>query len=412
MTTRVVVFGAFDRHNLGDLLFAHVAEALFVDCECVFAGLFARDLRDCGGHHVRAIADLLREAAGRNEAPMPLLHAGGEILDCDAWQAAVMLLDADEAAHIVARLHAKPHERDAWARRLLANALHVPDAQVPHAPYVVSHASLPGVARTAFAGVGGVGLSLREAAMRDEVLAALRSAAAVSVRDRTTWETLRAHAIDAALVPDPAVMVAALFGQRILTRVTVSSDLARVRDAFPDGWLAIQFSADFGDDATLSTIATQLDEVARDTRLGLVLFRTGAAPWHDALEVLERLAARLHAPSHVFRSLDAWDISALIAQSRGFCGSSLHGRIVAGAFGRARINVAHPSVRADATKQHSYAATWESETQPGVVVVQALGDGLRAALARDRGAREREAWALAARFRGEFDAIRSALVPT
>ncbi len=144
------------------------------------------------------------------------------------------------------------------------------------------------------------------------MLAALRSAAAVSVRDRATR----------------------------------------------GGWLAIQFSA-------------------------------GAAPWHDALEVLERLAARLQAPSHVFRSLDAWDICALIARSRGFCASSLHGRIVAGAFGRARVDVAHPSVRIDATKQHAYAATWEIETQARVVAVQALGDGFRAALSRDRTTRER-----------------------
>jgi hypothetical protein len=35
----------------------------------------------------------------------------------------------------------------------------------------------------------------------------------------------------------------------------------------------------------------------------------------------------------VFESLDIWDICALIASGAGFAGSSLHGRIVAEAFG-------------------------------------------------------------------------------
>lgn len=41
-----IVFGAFDRHNLGDLLFAHVAAALLPrDETVVFAGLAARVTR-------------------------------------------------------------------------------------------------------------------------------------------------------------------------------------------------------------------------------------------------------------------------------------------------------------------------------------------------------------------------------
>ncbi|NWG74557.1 MAG: polysaccharide pyruvyl transferase family protein, partial [Rubrivivax sp.] len=39
----VVVFGAFDRHNLGDLLFAHLAQALLPGEELIVAGLASRD---------------------------------------------------------------------------------------------------------------------------------------------------------------------------------------------------------------------------------------------------------------------------------------------------------------------------------------------------------------------------------
>lgn len=402
---RVAVFGAFDRHNLGDLLFAQVAEALLGEtCECVFAGLVERDLRALGGHRVRPIAQVAAEA------PDALLHAGGEILDCDAWTAAVMLLEPDAAASIVGRLAAKPVERDAWTRQRLGTALQVAPAKVPRAPYVVSRASMPGIGRVVFGSVGGVELPRREPALRTEVLDALRLADRVTVRDASTQAHLHGHGIDTALVPDPVVAIEALFGERIRSHAATSPALAHVRSRFPDGWLAVQFSADFGDDATLATIAAQLDATSRDTGFGIALFRAGAAPWHDTLEALRAIAVRMHAPALVFDSLDVRDLCALIAASRGFCGSSLHGRIVAAAFGLPRVNVEHPAKDASAAKQRAYAATWEDEKQqPGVVAVDALYAGLGAALAVDSDRCERAARALAARYLRDFETVRAAL---
>lgn len=179
-----------------------------------------------------------------------------------------MLLDAGEAARVAVRLGAKPAERDAWARRTLAQTLRIPAAAVPRAPYVVSRTWSPQVGPVVFGAVGGVGLSRCDAALRAEVLAALRAAAHVAVRDGVTQARLHAHGIDAALAPDPAVMVETLFGARIRARASDSPDLARVAETFPDGWLAIQLSADFGDDATLSTVAAQLDGVGRRDATG------------------------------------------------------------------------------------------------------------------------------------------------
>ena len=53
MDTPVILFGAFDRHNFGDMLFPHVAAALLPDREPIFAGLAERDLRAEGGHRAR-----------------------------------------------------------------------------------------------------------------------------------------------------------------------------------------------------------------------------------------------------------------------------------------------------------------------------------------------------------------------
>ncbi|MEZ2352606.1 hypothetical protein [Caballeronia sp. RCC_10] len=100
----IIVFGAFDRHNFGDMLFAHVVDRLLhehrMDVLPVFAGLAARDMRGYGGHDVVALATL---AASLRYAPVSVIHAGGEVLTCDAWEAAVMLSRPDDAQACIAR---------------------------------------------------------------------------------------------------------------------------------------------------------------------------------------------------------------------------------------------------------------------------------------------------------------------
>ncbi|TXL64842.1 polysaccharide pyruvyl transferase family protein [Zeimonas arvi] len=421
-----ILFGAFDRHNLGDLLFPHVAAALLPGRELLFAGLADRDLRALGGHRVRPLGTVAAELATRPDAaPATLIHVGGEILCCDAWQAAVMLLPDDEVAPIIARLDAQPAARMAWAQQRLADATGDPRAR---APYVAARARFPAIARVLHAGVGGADLDRRDPALRAEVLAKLASADGVAVRDQRSLAQLEAAGLAPRLVPDPAVMVAELFGARIAERRR-AGEPARVQRAFPRGYLAVQFAAEFGDDATLANSAGQLDRIAAATGLGIVLFRAGAAPWHDSLEVLQRAASRFRtAAVAIFESLDVWDLCALIAGSRGFCGSSLHGRIVAMAFGLPRVNLAigagGPPARAGeegpasdeasasdpdpAAKHRAFAETWELPGLPGVVDIGQLAEGLHAALAADPEQLARLSRRLVEAYRPGFDAILAA----
>jgi hypothetical protein len=401
MNRRIVLFGACDRHNLGDLLFPHIATALLraqgVRDEIAVAGLVRRDLRACGGHDVQPLAALLAAHAG----PTALVHAGGELLTCDAWRAAVMLLPADEVQRTVAFLEARPAERAAWVARVLGS-----DAQ---APYVQSRRRCPGLARIVFNAVGGVALDHADRALRAEVLAALRSADALAVRDATTQAQLAAAGFAAPLLPDPAVMVATLFGPAIRAHAA-RGEIAGLRQDFAQGHVAVQCSAEFGDDRTLADLAAQLDRFALDTGLGIALFRAGAAPWHDDLATYGRLVARLRvARARVVESLHIWDLCALIATSRGYCGSSLHGRIVAAAFGLPRVNLRSPAAADHRSKQAAYAACWEEATMPALVEIDALAAALVQALAIDPGALQRHADALVERYRAGFAALCAAL---
>lgn len=315
----LILFGACDRHNLGDLLFPHILAELLAPRAVVVAGLAARDLTPFGGHRVRAIGEALREWPGA-----PVIHVGGELLTCDAWEAAVMLLPPGEASRVIARYDGRP-ERFDWAAHYLG--------LLDRAPYCRGKSQSPQHGEVIFNGVGGVDLDRRDAALRQEVLAKLRQADWIGVRDRATLAHLAGAGIPATLMPDPAVLTAALFGGRVRARAD-AGEVAAVRAVFPRGYLAVQFAAALGDDVTLGRIAAGLARQAAGR--GIVFFRAGAAPWHDDLDVYRRAAVLLRgmdaAPTRILESLDIWDICALIASSAAFCGSSLHGRVVAEAF--------------------------------------------------------------------------------
>ena len=64
----------------------------------------------------------------------------------------------------------------------------------------------------------------------------------------------------------------------------------------------------------------------------------------------------------LFPSLHLWDICALIAASRGVVGSSLHGRIVALAYGLPRVSLIPPQQGNRPDKRTAFAETWEPES--------------------------------------------------
>jgi hypothetical protein len=398
MSRPLILFGPCERHNFGDLLFAHVAAALLPGRELIIAGLAARDLRAQGGHQVRALAEV---RATLGAAPADLLHIGGEILTCTAWQAAVILQPPQEAPALVHYLEPRPAERAAWTQRVLGTGDEV--------PYAVDRHGWPALRRVLYGSVGGVALADCESALQAEVRAKLAAADAVSVRDIRTQGALQAGGVAAQLLPDPAVMVAELFADRLQAHAA-RGEVARMRAHFPQGWLAVQCSEDFADDATLDQLAQQLTQIVRETGLGLVLLRAGAAPWHDTLATLQRLADRIErGRARLFESLQLWDICALIAQSRGFAGSSLHGRIVATACALPHVSLRSPAAGTQQGKTAAWAATWEHADADAVAPVSELAAGLQRALARPRSAREQLAQALVQQYRQGYEALRAAL---
>lgn len=353
MPPRLILFGAFDRHNFGDLLLAHCAEAKHPGRDPVFAGLAARDLRPWGGHAVRALAEVV---AACGHEPAELVHVGGEVLTTTAWEAAVMLQTPDEARRVIARLGRDSAGQRAWAAQYLGTRRQL--------PYLLGAADVPAHWTVRFAGVGGVALDGLPAALRGEALRALRGAAVVCVRDRVTAGALERCGVQVCLVPDPAVETPRLFGVQIGERAAGAA-FATLRKRQPR-WLALQLAAAWGDDATLARVARAAAAEARARQAGIVLFCAGRAPWHDDPEVLQRMAAHVAgiAPDlsvEILPSDHVFDLCALLAHACAYLGTSLHGWIVAASFGvPARCLVDGPGAKAAA-----YIETWREAAGGG-----------------------------------------------
>jgi hypothetical protein len=369
MPSKVVLFGAFDRHNFGDLLFPHIVSKHLPNQAVEFAGLADRDMRPWGGHLVKSLASI------HLDENTTLIHCGGELLTCTAYQAAVMLQTPEKAKQAIAQYDHEPEAARQWV------------GQVLHTQRRIPYVAQTEMGKLIFNAVGGVNWPLLDAAQQKEAIAALKQADWVSVRDHVTQAYLQAVGVTASLCPDPAVMVKECFDE-VIKQHSRQGEVAETIRKFPKGYIACQFSAEFGDDETLDQLVKGLDRTCAETGLSVVLFRAGAAPWHDRLEPYKRLSARMPAGSvRIFQSLHLWDICALIASSRAFCGSSLHGSIVAMAYGLPHVSLLAPQHISRPGKVAAYLETWEPEGLSCCVTVDAFARMLQDVLARSN-----EAW--------------------
>lgn len=351
----LILFGAFDRHNLGDLLFPHIISALLPEPQPLFAGLAQHDMRVYGGHQVLALADLIRQHAGQ---PVSLIHVGGELLDCDLYQAAIMLQSMPEAPQLIRRYDADPSAGLRRAQQQLGLQ--------QQCAYLADKRCFAQPSRFIYNAIGGVELNSASDGYRQEVLTRLKQADFISVRDHQTRQMLAQAGIPSQLQPDCVALLPTLFGSTV-DQHAHQGEVAAIRHRCANGYLAVQFAAEYGDDASLAAIATQLAEVAQQQQVDIVFFRAGAAPWHDEIEVYQRIAALLPGiHTQLFHSLNIWDICALLRHCRAFCGTSLHGRIIANSFARPAVSFAA------AGKGHKLAAYLHSHLPPDGVQVAPL----------------------------------------
>lgn len=332
---RILCVGAYERDNFGDLLFQLITADYLRDAEVVFAAPFAADMSELTGERIPAFGPLLS-----NESFDAVWTVGGEVGATTVGFAHKAALGAEE--HVVYK--AAPLEE---RRRMLAEHMGPIPVESPYLPRVSAYPRNRTVASVVNS-VGVAAIAGLPPVRRAAVTGILREATFLSVRDRMASETLTAAGVAHSLVPDLVHTIA----------------LSRPRTEPRGDYVLLQIADNRLKRFPLDDIVRAIAESRVLAEHPVRLFLAGTAPLHDSVETYERIIAGVHAIDPARRieistTRDPWERVDEIAGAYAWLGSSLHGRIVASAYGVPRVSIAK-------RKLDEYAQTWDPDMPWGV----------------------------------------------
>lgn len=302
MRPRVLLVGAFERDNFGDLLLALVTrDFLASDFEVDLTTPFESKTSELLPVTTRMYTKALEAGS-----PDAVWVVGGEIGGVTGAEAARMT-------------GASPDEMDA---ELESPYIPRPSQklQTLDVPLVINSAGLSGIATG-------------EPHQRIKTAAAIREADLVSVRDRRSFEALENLDLQTRLAPDVVHAIGRILRPPSRPRNTV----------------VVQFKERLIDDRGVQRLVETLTEDERLRDMGITFVPAGISPGHDSIETYCRMMELIQRVQperdvEVFRERDPLDIASQIAGSRLFIGTSLHGRIVAETFGVPRVSISFKKV--------------------------------------------------------------------
>ena len=323
---RVVLLGGIGRHNFGDLLMAHVLEALLISSgyvrrsELVFADLLGANMTADGGHESQPITDVLRGLLV--DERVDVITVGGEVFTCSLDMASSMFRVCGSGkcsrgalvakcsntlphAILAARGYLGPEENQlaylpskaavACPGVFIANAAggYFNDNRTSQA-YRAAHQRLLSydyVSTRDHHGFVGLRetLGLARARLVPDSVLALRAIPALARRVRRAAAGARSFT---ALRLACSLRGGACAGNRTASAAMLLHDTLRV--SMPPAYIAVQIrSLAVCRAGGALTVASSLCRVQQRQGLPIVFYRAGSATGHDSLHAYALIAAEL-----------------------------------------------------------------------------------------------------------------------
>lgn len=344
---KVLILGAFDRYNYGDLLFPLVIkyqlEKKNPDIDIKYFGLIKSDLSDVGGLPTEDIASFYKYCTEGNDK-VSIIIAGGESI-LVTWDSLLTSVNARfNATYKIFKKLRRFISLNDVAKRIAGGKTKL--------PYTIINSDFKNVEHVIYNSLGGASIKDHAKARFRKEMERMKKVDYFSVRDKETLTKLKAEGINVQLFPDCAIIMSKVYPLSFL-EANVSADVKAYVEQYKGKY--IFFQTNKGHFATSqNSIEQSLDAAAGKHNLRVCLCPIGKALAHEDQFGLKKLQSALKVPADFFEEVNLWDIMYLIANSACYIGTSLHGAITAMSFKKPYIGIR-------TKKLDAYIATWGVE---------------------------------------------------
>jgi polysaccharide pyruvyl transferase WcaK-like protein len=390
----IILYGAFDRHNYGDLLFPLVMERMlsqkFPNKKVVVAGLIDSDLSEFYALKTDSIKKAMRES----RKDVSIILAGGDVVACD-WLSAYSYLLSDFSFSIFQRIFARyiPKATEGVIKKIIGLK--------SEGPFDLTAKDLTEDMKLIYNSVGATGVSSIEGESAITLANTLNNADYVTVRDEFSREHIERIGSNVSDVyPDSATVMSSVFSNDEINKKT-SSIVESLITELKGNYLVFQISS--AHCAGLEAeFAQNLTAIANEHDLTIVFIAIGNAAGHSDSQGIERIKQHLDNNIKVKQYLSGgvFDLMNIIKNSQCYCGTSLHGLITSMAFHIPRVGLL-PKLR----KQRNYMATWDLPTMPSGILPGELSKAVSQAMAVPKLALKEKEEFLTKRYLENFDKI-------
>ena len=259
VSQEALLVGASDQYRLGDLLMPHVLTRLINFSRLRCAGLVTADLTAVGGHSVRNYGECVLEMRG---AQLNLVHFGGMDISIGLVEGYQSAAGGEEAQRFESlAMFGGRDELNNYVRRR--------SGQLGDFAYLLAPEGEFYGAGLSFHAIGLPDPGKLDESAKNNLLAVLRQAQFVGVRDENGANFLEAEGIEVERMPC-GLSVLPQVCARQLREARDSASLDAIRHRFPNGWIAVEVSGVSEKDFERMTAA--LREVCDRDGLGLVFF--------------------------------------------------------------------------------------------------------------------------------------------
>ena len=341
---KILIIGAFDRYNYGDLLFPLIIEKQLNTYgdkfQFEFFGLVDSDLSNEGGKPTQGLRSFY-QACTNPAHQVTVIVAGGEALGV-TWNSLLAALNKP-----FQQVHKRHVRLSRWvdlnwiAKKILGGKTTL--------PLVFDKSDFPAVKNVILNSLGGSGVNKQLFDRFDMLKVKLEKADYLAVRDEVTVDNLAKNGVEAQLYPDCAILMSEFYPEDKLEKMVSPSVLQYVK-AKGGRYVFFQINqkTTVGKEAS---IAKELDRLYKENQVEICLCPIGKALNHDDHIALMKVQKHLTSPFVYFDADNIWDIMLLIARSKTYIGTSLHGAITAMSYG-----VPHVGLKVE--KLDAYLKTW------------------------------------------------------